>query len=277
VNGDESSAITASARANPHARELWLRATDVLGPAFNTGPFALFLYGLARMQRPQIVLELGTGFGVTSFWLAQAIRENGSGHVYTIDDGRATTGERFSNAMRELVSAGVLDEAPATAAAYFEAMIARLDCASVVTQLTRTIDLTASDPFTLLPFADRSLDLVFSDFSHGPDTVLLLLAHLLPRLSAGGSIFIDSASTYWPSYLLLEHLATLLNRGEVPEALRALRPDIDRYLQRRRLTLVHLTKQDDSAQNGVAWLKLDPIDLVPYPTTTMRQGPPALR
>ena len=54
---------------------------------YNTHDFSVFLYSLIKMQRPKSVLELGTGFGVTSFLAAQACKENNKGHVTTIDNG----------------------------------------------------------------------------------------------------------------------------------------------------------------------------------------------
>jgi predicted O-methyltransferase YrrM len=269
----ESRSIQTIAASTSRSRALLLTTTDVIGSEFNTQAFALFLYALARMQRPAIALELGTGFGITSYWLALAARENGSGHVYTIDDARFLTGERFVRAMRGLLAAGVLDRVPATSGDYFREMTGRLGLTSAITHIDRGIDLTAADHFSGYPFAGQPVDLVFADFAHGPDAVLLLVAHLLPLLSPGGSIFIDSASTYWPSYLLLEQITAMFNRGEVPESLSRRGHDLERHVRRRRFTLIHVTKQDDSAQNGVAWLKMDPIDIIPHPMTAMRNGP----
>lgn len=56
---------------------------------FGTESFCDFLYGLVRLERPKIVVELGTGLGRSAFRMAQAARENGVGHVWTVDDFRA--------------------------------------------------------------------------------------------------------------------------------------------------------------------------------------------
>lgn len=45
----------------------------------------LFLYGLCRALVPKVVVETGTHRGKTSMYLAQAIRENGVGHLWTVD------------------------------------------------------------------------------------------------------------------------------------------------------------------------------------------------
>ncbi len=46
---------------------------------------ALFLYLLVRALRPRTVLELGTNTGMSSSFIASALRRNGSGTVLTLD------------------------------------------------------------------------------------------------------------------------------------------------------------------------------------------------
>src|SRR4051812_26704551 len=76
--------------------------TDRVGPIYGTEDWCMFLYALAKMHAPLNVLELGFGVGTCALWLAQALRENGSGQVVSIDDGRdwskvlANNGEAFS-------------------------------------------------------------------------------------------------------------------------------------------------------------------------------------
>ncbi|GLY54598.1 class I SAM-dependent methyltransferase [Lentzea sp. NBRC 102530] len=40
------------------------------------------LYGLVRACRPETVVEFGTSFGISTLYLAAAVRDNGRGHVY---------------------------------------------------------------------------------------------------------------------------------------------------------------------------------------------------
>ncbi|MGI5501567.1 O-methyltransferase [Lentzea sp. CA-135723] len=40
------------------------------------------LYGLVRSSRPETVVEFGTSFGISTLYLAAAVRDNGRGHVY---------------------------------------------------------------------------------------------------------------------------------------------------------------------------------------------------
>ena len=38
----------------------------------------------------------------------------------------------------------------------------------------------------------------------------------------------------------------------------------------KRFTLVHLTEVKDRDQNSTAWLKIEPLDILPHPATRMR-------
>lgn len=46
----------------------------------------IILYGLIRSLKPQTVVEVGTYRGFSASWMAQALKENGSGHLYCIDN-----------------------------------------------------------------------------------------------------------------------------------------------------------------------------------------------
>ena len=45
----------------------------------------LFLYLLVREFRPKVILEIGTWIGSTALSMAEAVRRNGEGRVYTVD------------------------------------------------------------------------------------------------------------------------------------------------------------------------------------------------
>ena len=49
--------------------------------------FCYLLYSLVRMEQPNTVVELGTGFGTCAFLVAQALKENNKGMIWTIDNG----------------------------------------------------------------------------------------------------------------------------------------------------------------------------------------------
>jgi predicted O-methyltransferase YrrM len=61
------------------------------------------LYALARAIRPQTVVEFGTSFGISTIYLAAAVADNGTGHVYTTE----LSGKKIAAAQANLEEAGV--------------------------------------------------------------------------------------------------------------------------------------------------------------------------
>ncbi len=47
-----------------------------------------FLYALVRLMKPQTVLELGTGYGVSARFIAEALKANGHGKLTTVEPDR---------------------------------------------------------------------------------------------------------------------------------------------------------------------------------------------
>jgi len=53
---------------------------------WNCSPeFALIIYTICRMIRPLLIIETGVAQGRSSFYILQALHENGLGHLYSID------------------------------------------------------------------------------------------------------------------------------------------------------------------------------------------------
>ncbi|HMG21476.1 MAG TPA: class I SAM-dependent methyltransferase, partial [Kofleriaceae bacterium] len=71
------------------SRELLREWSDVAGAVYGSEDQAQLFYALIKMQKPEVVVELGTALAVTSFWMAQAVKENGVGRVFTVDNGEA--------------------------------------------------------------------------------------------------------------------------------------------------------------------------------------------
>ncbi|MFD4675023.1 O-methyltransferase [Lentzea sp. NPDC058450] len=61
------------------------------------------LYGLVRACRPETVVEFGTSFGISTLYLAAAVRDNGRGHVY----GTEMSAVKVAAARRNLDDAGL--------------------------------------------------------------------------------------------------------------------------------------------------------------------------
>lgn len=266
---------------------------DLAGPLYGSEDQALFLYSLVKMYRPRTVVELGAGLGVSSFWIAQALRENGDGRLFSVDDGChwqecviENPTPKFTELLRQIRSSeefsGVLPEGRVPG--YFEflrALAALFGVDSQVSFVTARLDLSSLLPksdaelFSRLPA--KGIDLLYSDFSHGPYAVLALLCQFLPRMAESASILIDSASTQWQSYLVLEQTLMQLNAGKVPAALlagadRQRRETVMEIVATRKFSLSHMIERKDRAQNGLAWIKMEPVNVVPYPLTAMRAG-----
>ncbi len=58
-----------------------------LGFVYGSDDISMFFYTLIRRERPLNIVELGTGLGVSTFWMAQALKELGDGQIWTVDDG----------------------------------------------------------------------------------------------------------------------------------------------------------------------------------------------
>ena len=225
------------------------------------------------------IVELGTGLAVSSISMAVAAKLNGLGHLWTVDNFEyfRTDNARVNEVCSQLRAAGILTLDSPSAEAYYTALTERFGVDSYVTFLKSTMKLTEMGHFNDYPFVDVSIDLLFSDFMHDPSSILALLGHFLPKMSPSSSIFIDSAPTMWPSYLLLENLTLQWNSGRVPQILQDLcEADLDAMARRKRLVLVNLTERRCRAQNSTAWLKVEPVDLLPYPETQMRHINPDL-
>ena len=266
---------------------------EIAGPLYGSEDQALFLYSLVKMYRPRSVVELGTGLAVSSFWIAQALRENGEGQILSVDDGshwQKEAVETVSGPFAELL--GRLSEHDSFASIfprgvapqYFDwlkGLTKELELVPYVKFVNESLDLSSLAPksnarlLSLLQ-ADQ-IDLLYSDFSHGPQAVLALLSQFLPHMAPSSSILIDSASTAWPSYFVLEQTVAQLNNSKVPAALLVgadpeRRARMMEIVATSKFTLLHMVERKDRSQNGLAWLKIEPVNVVPYPLSAMRNG-----
>lgn len=68
-------------------------------------PFGNLLYSLIRASRPLTVVEFGTSFGISTIFLAAAVRDNGVGKVVTTE----FIAEKAETAKQNLTDAGLVD------------------------------------------------------------------------------------------------------------------------------------------------------------------------
>jgi predicted O-methyltransferase YrrM len=254
----------------------------LLGETYSSEDKASFFYALIKMQKPQRLLEIGTGVGVCSLFMAQAVKENGSGHVFTLDNG--TEWDKhfepyFTDRIRPSPTFAPLLERDFFAT--MQRLAEKAELGDRISFLQGELSVTDVEPITAEdhPFLASALaaplDLVFCDIDHSPVGCLGILTKFLPLLAPAASIFIDSASTFLPSYLALEHTVAQMNAGKVPAFMLASSdPGTRRRLRdlvaARRFTLIHLTEHKERNGNGFAWLKVEPANLFPAPLTAMR-------
>lgn len=95
---------TINARAAEHDRSLFEKMRDSLAVAVPPEAGTL-MYQLVRATRATKVVELGMSLGVSTVYLAAAVRDNGEGRVYTteIDE------EKIAQGRSALADAGVAD------------------------------------------------------------------------------------------------------------------------------------------------------------------------
>ena len=252
-----------------------------LGFIYGSEDIAMLLYCLVRRERPINILELGTGLGVSAFWMAQALKENGGGQIWTIDDGshwqNVTELRRAVAPLMDLAPFDALDLDSLDYPTFVQNAIAVLGFNEQCQFLHESIDLTNDDEMSSrgYGFLQQPIDLVFADFLRGPDDILDILYILLPHLAETASLFIDSVSTSLSGYLFMEKLVDQLNHSKVPRRF-LMGPSEERARQlsdlvaRRKFTLMHLVEKKARDQNSTAWLKIEPNDYVPHPMTLMK-------
>lgn len=249
--------------------------SDTVGPLYGTEDFAVFLHALVRMQKPRTVVELGTGTGVAALWLADGVRRNGMGHVWTVDDGRSWP-EIAPILAERLLPQGWLPEAClASHAAYFHEIARRFELSAHVQLVAATLDTERWTAGAGGDLPTAGIDLLFSDFGHHPLQVMRILGEFLPRMAETSSLFIDSAPTHVGTWLCLEKAVAMLGMQQIPavmlEGLAEERvAQLRAVVGRSKLTLTPVIEAKDRSQNSTAWLRIEPLDILPYPQVRIR-------
>jgi len=182
-----------------------------VGESYGMETFCWFFYSLIRMECPNVIVEVGSGAGVTTIAAALALNQNGRGTLWSVDDGADWTHIRkYSQA-----ALGYYDESES-----YPRFRARLAEHFRVEDHVRMIAATVSGGAYFSPESD--VDLVFIDAGNTTASGCIeILKYYLPKMSAYSSICIDASSIIWDSYLLLELVVGVLNDGRIPGSLLA--------------------------------------------------------
>ena len=226
-----------------------------LSEVYGKEKFCYLVYSLVKMQQPETILELGTGLGTTALMIAQALKENNKGKIYTVDNGKEWDSLKT-----------YLHTDCKTHKDYFNNLIREL-------RVNKQIQLSTQDlSKNILVKLKQKIDLLFCDAT---DTAALgcieLLRNYLPKMNTESSIFIDRASTINHSYLLLEKIVKDLQNNKIPHILINKLSDkeeenLRKFVTKTKFTLVHLPEKNDKKinklQNSTAWIKLEPVDVL---------------
>lgn len=253
-----------------------LAIRDQLGPVYGSEELCMLLYSLVRREQPQVVVELGTGLGATTAWIASALKEIGGGCIYTFDNG-SHFHDASVKAFLSQLTGKLYDLARLSETGSYEECMAWIFNQTEVSDRVRfvkgDIDFNAR---AIEPVAQgRKIDLLFSDFNHAPKTIIQLLGAYLAHMNTTSAIYIDSASTYLPSYWMLDSLIKMLNSKRIPAVLRSgLDGDqltaLDELVDKCSFQLVHLVEKTPRSQNSTAWIRISPDDLFPAHATHVR-------
>ena len=199
---------------------------------YETFDFAIYLYGLIRMIRPRLFIELGTGYGSTALLTAQAFEEIGSGRTVTIDDGSQWTEKTDYQS-------------------YVRGRIAEFE-------LESTCDFICGNDFEILK-SQSAPEILFNDIRTEPEYNVKLLVWLISKLESECYFFIDRGATVPPCVWMLEAVIPELNRNRVPPAILKYIEDPDAFAQRvseLRFDLQYVRKAARSDQDSFVCIHL---------------------
>jgi len=225
-----------------------LAHAESTGSVYGTTDMSLYLYAHARMTKPQVICEFGTGFGTTAFMLAEACRANGGGHVYTQDDGSDWQSSDLAYPD------------------YIHKMTREFDLAPWLTMDYRSVDWQHWHHWDHL---DR-VDLIFNDISATPLAWARLIAWAIPRVHDTCWICIDRGATYWPCYSAIELTLAQLDQGRVPGTMLRASGDaqlLTRLASQFRYSVQYTVKALDpqrgvsTEQDSFALVKIERVDI----------------
>jgi hypothetical protein len=230
-----------------------------LSEDYGTENFCFLLYSLIKMQKPKNVLELGCGYGCVSTIIGQALKENKKGKLWCIDD--QSDWPHIKEVLKKIKEDyNTYDE-------YINFLINKFELNDYIEYKNININFESRNIFLI----NEPIDMLFVDAgATGPVECGQILNFYLPKMSEYSDIFIDRASTINNSFLALEYIVDVLQKGKIPKILLKDKTKdeinyIYDFVKRSKFTLVHLAEspQDkfNQIQNSTAWIKIEPIDI----------------
>jgi len=204
---------------------------------FGTEDFSYYFYGLIKMIKPECVLELGTGYGCTTFISAAACESNGVGKIVTVDDGRSS--HNFN---------------------LFDFLYTK----TLEFELEKFIDFRKDSLNLINPYQIddiKSVDIIFNDMYTNPESFFGLLSWVLPRVENQLYFFIDKGN-HWTTSIVVKNTVDLLNRGKIPKILLELsqsKYDILEIISKYNFSYEIVNKKTMQCQDGFAIFKMDKI------------------
>jgi predicted O-methyltransferase YrrM len=241
------------------------RYTDRIGSIYGTEDFSVYLYSVIKMMKPKTVVELGTGLGSTMLWSGLALDENKRGTIYTVDDG--SEWDRLKTARDQIG-----DHYEEEYSDFVKGLIKRYQLEDRVEFFNETIDVVDAN----------DIDILFSDFAHGVFDVTKLLVDYIPKMNDHAKIYIDSASTHYPSYIALNKIVDILNSGKMPRVFRDVigskhnlesqysLEKLKQKIENTEFSIEHIIENKDRNQNSTCCITMSPIDIFPYPRKNIR-------
>ena len=226
-----------------------------IGEWYGNENFCYLLYSLIRMEHPQTVIELGSGMGSATCMMAQALKENKKGTLWTVDNGKDwKTIKKF------------VEESNGSYEEFFKKLLEKFSLEKIVK--FKNITITSESFFN----PQTPVDMVFFDaHDSGPGGCVSLLRYYLPLMGPYSSIFIDRSSTINHAFLLLEQIIHYLQQGKIPTSLSSGLPQKEakalyRLVLNSKFTLIHLAETKEGKrnrkQNSTAWIRIEPADIM---------------
>lgn len=211
------------------------------GHIYGTEDFAFYFYGLIKMIKPKVILELGTGYGATAFLAAHACKENGQGKIISFDDG--------SQWQENIPYEKFINE-----------KIKEFNLTDYIDFKKTTLDLDRFDEIKHL----EEVNVVFNDINAQPRYFFSMLNFLLPRINKEAYFFIDRGATFWPSFCAIELTLEKLNYGKIPRSLYHFIDDKEKFeqlIKKYKFSVQYVRKASKSDQDSFALIKIEEYDI----------------